>query len=209
MLRRIASRKWRSRLNWNGRWFVRQSSFSGFARRSFLRQLWGEKDRWEGASPVRFFRFASAFECYYLLYRILYLLYLCFSFFLAFLSLSLSLSLAFHFLARSMATRHMDAYEERPLRRTWKRPRESSSRFASLVKRTRDFAYRTPSRPFFPLCLSLLSSLISSLILCLPRFCYILFLSFVSIFRGDTCRSFMTFNEQWRFFEEKLDREGN
>jgi len=62
MLRRIASRKWRSRLNWNGRWFVRQSSFSGFARRSFLRQLRGEKDQREGASPVRFFRLASAFR---------------------------------------------------------------------------------------------------------------------------------------------------
>jgi len=112
MLRRIASRKWRSRLNWNGRWFVRQSSFSGFACRSFLRQLRGERDR-RGAPPVRFFRLASAFRVLLLtdIYSYTYSIFV-FPFFLA------SLFLAFHFLARSMATRHMDAYEERSLRRT-------------------------------------------------------------------------------------------
>lgn len=65
------------------------------------------------------------------------------------------------------------------LRRTRKRPRKSSSRFASLVKRMRDFAYRTPSR--FPFSLSL-SSFISPSILCLPRLPP-LFLSSFSIFR--------------------------
>jgi len=64
-------------------------------------------------------------------------------------TLGLSLSLSLSLLAaspRSSAIRHMDAHEERLLRRTRKRPRESSSRFASLVKPTRDFAYRTASR---------------------------------------------------------------
>lgn len=66
-----------------------------------------------------------------------------------------------HLSARSATTRHMDAHEERLLRRTRKRPRESSSRFASLVKWTRDFAYRTASR--------LLRSLLRTLSLCPPR----------------------------------------
>lgn len=43
----VASRasNWHSRLNGNGRWFVRQSSFSGYARRSFSKQLQGEGER--------------------------------------------------------------------------------------------------------------------------------------------------------------------
>lgn len=35
---------WYSRLSGNGRWFVRQSNFSGLGRRSFSRQLQGEKE---------------------------------------------------------------------------------------------------------------------------------------------------------------------
>lgn len=59
-------RNWHSRLNGNRRWFVRQSSFSGFARRSFSRQLQGEKGRplFPGL-PTRFF---------YLLNALLYIL---------------------------------------------------------------------------------------------------------------------------------------
>lgn len=47
-------RNWHSRLNGNGRWFVRQSSFSTYARRSFSKQLQGERGRGrrEGAPPA-------------------------------------------------------------------------------------------------------------------------------------------------------------
>lgn len=92
--------KWRSWLNGNGRWFVRQSSFSGFARRSFSRQLRGEKEigerRGTSCSPV--FRLVSAF-------RVLF--YTCPISVSLFLPRSSSL-----FRLHSAATRHMDAHEE-------------------------------------------------------------------------------------------------
>lgn len=174
--RRIASRqrKWCSWLNGNSRWFVRQSSFSGFARRSFSRQLRGEKEIGEKGHLL----FASLPTRLCFPSALLYLLYLRFSLFLPH-----SFSLYFRLPARSAATRHMDAHEERLLHCTRKRPRESSSRFASLVKRMRDFAYRTLSH-----CLSLSFSfprcyhpLVSSLTLCLARL-LLLFLSSFSIF---------------------------
>lgn len=111
---RVASRerKWRSWLNGNGRWFVRQNSFSGFAWRSFSRQLRGEKEIGEkghlllAGLPTRLC-FPSA---------LLYSSYLRFSF-LRFLFLPCSFSLrTFVSQSRSAATRHMDAHEERLLR---------------------------------------------------------------------------------------------
>lgn len=106
-------RNWHSRLNGNRRWFVRQSSFSGLARRSFSRQLQGEKGRPLLTDlPTRFYSLWMPFY-------------------------TRSFLLHSHLSARSATTRHMDAHEERLLRRTRKRPRESSSRFASLVKWTR------------------------------------------------------------------------
>lgn len=151
-------RNWHSRLNGNRRWFVRQNSFSGFARRSFSRQLQGEKGRPLFVDlPTRFYTFwmlsyTRSPSC------------------LALISLSLP---------GSATTRHMNAHEERLLCRTRKRPRESSSRFASLVKWTRDFAYRTASRLLRPLLRTLCPSpsLSSSFVLSFSSF---------SIFRG-TC----------------------
>jgi len=134
-------RNWHSRLNGNRRWFVRQSSFSGLARRSFSRQLQGEKGRLLFTDlPARFYSPRMP-------------------------SYTRSFLLHSHLSARSATTRHMDAHEERLLRRTRKRPRESSSRFASLVKWTRDFAYRTASRLLRSLLrtLSVSSSFFSSL----------------------------------------------
>lgn len=79
VLCRIAlPRKWRSRLNGNGQWFVRQSSFSEFARRSFSRQLRGEKEIGEKGHLL----FATLPTRFCFLSALLYLLYLRFSLFL-------------------------------------------------------------------------------------------------------------------------------
>lgn len=137
----------------------------------------GARKRSARTSCSPLFRLASAF-------RVLHSLNLRFSLFLPRYSLSRSFSFYFRLPACSAATRHMDAHEERLLRRTRKR----FSRFASLVKRTRDFAYRTPSRLFLSFSLSLviiLSSLFFDFVPSLFAFamCYSsrLFLSF-----GDT-----------------------
>lgn len=63
-------RNWHSRLNGNRRWFVRQNSFSGFARRSFSRQLQGEKGR-----PL----FVDLPTRFYFLNALLYSLFLAFT----------------------------------------------------------------------------------------------------------------------------------
>lgn len=127
-------------------WFVRQSSFSGLAPEKFFEAAAGrERDRRVGAPPVRQSSDSPLLpECSSTL---------CLRFSL-FLPRSFPLS-CFRLPVRPATTRHMDAHEERLLHRARKRPRKSSSRFASLVKRTRDFAYRTPSR------FSLLSSFVS------------------------------------------------
>lgn len=158
-------RNWHSRLNGNRRWFVRQSSFSGLARRSFSRQLQGEKGRLLFTDlPARFYsRRMPSYTRSFLLHS--------------------------HLSARSATTRHMDAHEERLLRRTRKRPRESSSRFASLVKWTRDFAYRTTSR--------LLRCLLPTLSLCPPRsfslvILHVILLIFFHLLEDAHC-SFETF----------------
>lgn len=86
-------RNWHSRLNGNRRWFVRQSSFSGLARRSFSRQLQGEKGRLLFTDlPARFYSPRMP-------------------------SYTRSFLLHSHLSARSATTRHMDAHEERLLRR--------------------------------------------------------------------------------------------